>query len=285
WVSFGAAITICLLAIDPFIQSIIFYSGDFSNVDSMTASIARASMLDIGSWGRDPGIDIEYHGQGGVQDTYRSWQPSFNDTDLLEYIKEDFGNSLAELYHGLEPSWPTVIPRSDLKLQILDPNGRLPSGLQQVFNITQKAITTMMADVDDELAYSVNMAITDSTNITASFENAARLISFRMREMDNATQVGATEQWVIYIRVRWGFLAAPAILTVAAIAFSIHSIIRSHKIQHGTIESDPLKMLVAGLQHDARESVMTMASEGKKPDSVVVGLYEGKQGVELGLGR
>ncbi|KAH7144313.1 hypothetical protein B0J13DRAFT_635348 [Dactylonectria estremocensis] len=430
WVSFGAAITICLLAIDPFIQSIIFYSGDFANIDSLTASIPRASKLDIGSWERDTAIDIAYHDHMNVQATYRvypdmgmlftvqmgfvngstsrtteppgvscptgncswpaystlglcstcadisshmktktgngmddrchtslvywqnftqyelpygqnrtpvafhrgdgfsnstlscrntklevgvalrpnetyafqnwntlfasfailhasneywdnkvrweddqvratecglrfciqsykpemrngefkevmipmsferdpeSWQTGSDNTEFLEYIEEDFGNSLAELYDGAYLGWHTVIPRSNLKLQIVDPNGHLPNGLQRVFNITQKAITTMMANVDDDLAYSVNMAITDSTNIMASFENAARLISFRMREIDNATQIGTTEQWVIYIRVRWGFLAAPAILTVAAIVFSIHSIILVYSMTRGNM--------------------------------------------------
>jgi hypothetical protein len=60
----------------------------------------------------------------------------------------------------------------------------------------------MMRGLDPQAINSINRALSNSTNITATFNNVARLMSYQMRDTNGSPVQGYTEQWVIYIRVR-----------------------------------------------------------------------------------
>ncbi|KAF4467831.1 zinc-binding oxidoreductase [Fusarium albosuccineum] len=374
WVSFGAAITIGLLAIDPLLQSVILYQGKISPATGSMATIARSSKLDIGEWyshsahagvvtvngervsdnvncfdlfpdigcNKRDGIRtvlavsfrpeetysfqdwdtllasfVVLHAQdeywtnqilweeasvqatecalrycvqayqpimksgkvteGGISVSFKrvpsSWQldPIFegNEIDrkhrlLLNDLDAGFGNSLARLNES--ECW--MLPRYDLQLQLVEKNTSLPEDVQSTFNITHKSIATMMESLDSKAVASINRALSNSSNITAAFDAAARLMSFRIREIDNNPVEGFANDWVIYVRVRWPLITAPVAICIAVIVFAGRVIIESRRVSLEALKSDPMQLLLHGFDSASRDQLRENRNRGQKVDEV-----------------
>lgn len=127
-----------------------------------------------------------------------SYQPLMENFPLLRELKLDLGNSLALPREAGNDSGQ-VLPRSDLQLRIS--NEVMPNDVQTIFNITQKSIITMLSTMPGMVG-DINRALSTFDDISAPFDTVARLLSYRMREI-NATNVpGTSKRWDIYIRVR-----------------------------------------------------------------------------------
>lgn len=142
-----------------------------------------------------------------------SWQPHFHDHRLLEVVQADFDNSLARL----NERECYMILRSDLQLRLLDENVQLSNDVQQAFNITQKSISTIIASMDDVMVSSIEKALSNSTNFTASIELAASSLSYRMHKIDSTTLGGTARHSVVHIQVRWAFPTLPVFISVAGL--------------------------------------------------------------------
>ncbi|OTA92913.1 hypothetical protein M434DRAFT_386502 [Hypoxylon sp. CO27-5] len=207
--------------------------------------------------------------------------------DLMDMVQEDSRNSLAEFYitgfrgdatGGIE----TVLERTDLQIQIPQ-IANLPGDVQKSFNITQKSIVTMMNFLSaNSTLDSITYAVSNSTNITTTFETAAHLISNRVREIDGSMANGFSEQWVIYIHVRWDYFYFPVIVLAAGYLFIIVVILDSFGFGPEVMKSDLLPTLLFGLDSQTRMSLRNEKSEaGKCKDRTLVMLKEDADGLAL----
>ncbi|CAM1506822.1 Fc.00g064630.m01.CDS01 [Cosmosporella sp. VM-42] len=217
-----------------------------------------------------------------------SWQPLWHFNSLEheeppvseEDLETDFGNSLARL----NETECALIRRSDLQLRLKVPEDLdLPTDIQHVFNITQKSISTMISDMGPTMAQSIKKAMSNTANVTATFENVARLMTNRMREIDATSVQGTAQHWVIYIRVRWGFIAAPISISLAGITFALVIVWDSRRIPLRTLKSDPLNLLLHGLDNETRNQLRAGNRKEKEVSKMIVGLEKGEDGLELKL--
>ncbi|KAI0111055.1 hypothetical protein F4776DRAFT_360289 [Hypoxylon sp. NC0597] len=207
--------------------------------------------------------------------------------DLMDRVEQDSKNSLAEFYiTGFRSdSWggiETVLERTDLQIQIPQ-TANLPGDVQETFNITQKSIVTLMNFLSaNSTLDSITYAISNSTNLTTTFETAAHLISNRVREIDGSMANGFSEQWVIYIHVRWDYIYFPVIVLAAGYLFTIVVILDSFGFGPEVMKSDLLPTLLFGLDTQTRMSLRNEKSEeGKCKDRTLVMLNEDADGLAL----
>lgn len=208
-----------------------------------------------------------------------SWQPDESDPAVLGAIRDAFGNSLTR---GNGSGCP-LIPTSDLQLRLLDQDKPLPRGIQRIFNITQRSITTMMSSLDLKATDSIGRALSNSTNITATFDNAARLMSYQMRDTNGSPVRGDTQQWVIYIRVRWPLISGPAALLLATALFSGRIVTESRGIRLEAFKSEPLEMLLYGFDAKSRDCLRVNLKAGQSIEGEMIQLEEAIEGPELRL--
>ncbi|KAM0425072.1 hypothetical protein ACHAPT_009631 [Fusarium lateritium] len=208
-----------------------------------------------------------------------SWEHGETDPPTIKAIQDTVGNSLAVV----NETECYMIPRSDLQLSLLAKGDELQPDMQQTFNITQKSIITMMESLGPEAVRSINSALSTSTNITTTFNNAARMISYQMREANGTSVRGDTQQWVIYIRVRWPLISGPAVLFLAAVLFSGRVVMESRGIRLEMLKSEPLEMLLHGFDSKSREYLRTSRKAGQDVEGKVIRLEEAVEGPELRL--
>ncbi|KAF4982208.1 hypothetical protein FZEAL_2092 [Fusarium zealandicum] len=180
-----------------------------------------------------------------------SWQPDTNDKKFLDAVKADFSSSLARV----NESECLLMPRSDLRLELVEEDVRQLSNIQRTFNLTHKSVATMIQS----------------------------LVSYRMREIDHSRVQGITNRWVIYIRVRWPLIAGPVAMLLSVIAFATQVIIESRLLRLGTLKSDPLKMLLHGFDGESRDYLRADRNNSKDLDKATVRLAKGVEGPELRL--
>ncbi|KAI1411330.1 hypothetical protein F5Y13DRAFT_200940 [Hypoxylon sp. FL1857] len=197
--------------------------------------------------------------------------------DIMDKVEGDFGNSLAgldligfrpEITSGIE----SVLERTDLQIRFPDAT-KLPGDVQQEFNITQKSIVTMMdfLSTNSTLEY-ITYALSNSTNTTTTFEIAAHLISNRARETDGSMASGPSEQWVIYICVRWNYLWFPVIVVVAGYVFIIVVILDFFGLE--VMKSDLLPSLLFGPDAETRTLLRNERSQGRKCEEMMLAMWD-----------
>lgn len=205
-----------------------------------------------------------------------SWQTNPLARAAIERV---FGNSLAQEddYNCL------IVPRSDLQLRLLNEDNWLPPGIQRIFNISQKSIRTMMGSLDLQSVGFIHIPLSNSTNITATFNNVARLMSYQMRDSNGFPIQGYINQWVIYIRVRWQLISVPITLLLAAILFSARVVMESRGIELETFKSEPLEMLLYGFDAESRDYLRVIRKAGQNVEGKIIQLEEAVEGPELRL--
>lgn len=164
-----------------------------------------------------------------------------------------------------------LIDRTDLQLHMSHKRGADIS-VQTTFNITYKAVDTVIHDLETNLGPRLVDFLSSSGNITQTFERAARLMSYHMREAAGGSSVaaGETRQWVTYIRVRWGYMLLPIVLAVAIAVFAVGATAQSYRLGLNDFKGDTVSamLLVDGHTRD----VLRVESSGGRRDEVVRGL-------------
>ncbi|KAL2682882.1 hypothetical protein Neosp_007340 [[Neocosmospora] mangrovei] len=207
-----------------------------------------------------------------------SWQSDETDPLALEAIDRTIGTSLA----GLDLN-KCLVPRSDLQLRLLDQDNLLPPHVQRTFNITQRSIMTMMSSLEFEAIIFINRALSNSTNITATFNNVARVMSYQMRDINGSTVQGYTQEWVIYIRVRWSLIFGPVVVLLATVLFFVRVVMESRGIDLETFKSEPLEMLLYGFDAKSRDHLRVTRKAGQNVEGKMIQLEEAAEGPELRL--
>lgn len=177
-----------------------------------------------------------------------------------------------------------IVPRHDLQLEIPDAPGLAEA--DRLFNVTQKSMVTWQDYfAQGNTIAQITYALANSTNITKSFENAAQLMTNSMRERDGGTVVGRESRWVVYIRIRWGFLVFPVVSALAGLCFAVGAVVESRRLELPTLKTDAVAMLLHGLDSDTT-ALLRDAHRDRKADGldILVKLEDGKEGLKLRSG-
>lgn len=170
-----------------------------------------------------------------------------------------------------------LIDRTDLQLHMSHDYDE-DINVQTTFNITHKAIDTVIYDLETNLAPRLVDFLSSSGNLTQTFERAAKLMSYHMREAAGGSSVtaGETRLWVTYIHVRWGYMLLPIILAVAIAVFAVGATAQSYRLGLNDVKGDIVSamLLVDGHTRD----MLRVESSGGRRDEVV-------RGLRLQLGR
>jgi hypothetical protein len=62
WASLGAWVTLLLLAVDPFWQAVIQYSGQLVRIEHGAPSILTSRQINVGDWYKENTLTVDYHG-------------------------------------------------------------------------------------------------------------------------------------------------------------------------------------------------------------------------------
>lgn len=217
---------------------------------------------------------------------------SYNFTDDLSpeiraFIDQDFGRNWLTEGHkafvaGSELRYQTIIPRHDLQVKLPENDSHGTSNLS-IFNVTQRSIETMTYDlVQNSTLETLTYAISNTTNVTQTFDNIARLLTYRMREIDGSTAPGLTEQWVVFTVVQWNFLIFPVIVLVSGYIFTIGAAVDSHRLALRTMKSDTIATLLWGLDYNARQFLRAQSQQYDScSDKILVKLTPQETGLEL----
>ncbi|KAI1478382.1 hypothetical protein F4774DRAFT_426679 [Daldinia eschscholtzii] len=188
--------------------------------------------------------------------------------ELIDVVQREYGNSVSDITlkaFAETNNFPTLLERNDLQVEI-PITANVPEHVQRVFNITQTSIVTMMRTLADSTTLeSITYALSNSTNVTTSFDNAAHLLSNRMREIDGSMAYGSSEQWVIYTHVQWRFFALPIVVVVAGCLFVIGTILDSTRLQLETKKTDLLSTLITVVDPETR-AFLRKEKRGKDKD-------------------
>lgn len=198
---------------------------------------------DEGPWtDEDPGIALSRHG------------PSF----------PECGGSGNMTTGGFQP----LIDRTDLQLHLSHEHDAAIDD-QTTFNVTYKAIDTMIYDLETNLAPRLVDSLSASSNITQTFERAAKLMSYHMRETSSgsSTTAGETHQWVTYIRVQWNYVIFPIGLAVTIAVFAVGATAQSYRLGLNDVKGDTIStmLLVDGHTRD----VLRVKPGGGRRDEVI----------------
>ncbi len=218
-----------------------------------------------------------------------SFLPDVTDPEILADIVSDYGASLSLPYDlaydvatspvqatNGEASLQLVLPRTDLQLRL--PAENLASGgeTEGTLNVTLKSIaTTVYYFRQTSTLESMGFALSDSKNISATFENAARLMSNRIREIGGSLAKGEAQHWDVYVRIRWAFLAFPVLVSIAGFIFAVGAVVDSRKLKLEPMKTDLLSVLVHGLDDGDRAELRKQKEQGVLGDDIQVKVQRG----------
>ena len=177
------------------------------------------------------------------------------------------------------------IPRTDFSLEA-------PLGMHGIFNISQAAIDSVASYLgsllDSGLYLSHRLSLSSdglqrgsnqmralyaacsSPNSSPSyspepiFSNIAYAMTTAFRNAGNQStfQTGSTQEWTIYIQIRWGAISVPVLVTTFGVIFLAISIWRTRRAGLAQPWKDnPLPGLLAGLEGEQRRRMKSKLEE------------------------
>ncbi|RYC58830.1 hypothetical protein CHU98_g7379 [Xylaria longipes] len=196
------------------------------------------------------------------------------------------------------------LDRSNLELLIpLEDTQRfyLPENITRRFALTQHAVGSTVQFVNNEFfseqmvwpldgdgAYStppVVQALYQSTNLSATFNNAARSMTNWMRDISNTSpQIGTAQEWAIWIHVEWAYIAAPLATFVAGLAFCIYCIFETHKLGLEPWKTAAIATLTHSVDAETRAQLRHAYRQGyldKAARAMIVAYEDVGNGLEL----
>ncbi|KAI1361127.1 hypothetical protein F5Y08DRAFT_348159 [Xylaria arbuscula] len=175
----------------------------------------------------------------------------------------------------------SFIPRYDL--QIIIPPDTDYNNAPGMFNISQKSIATLTYDLSRNTTLdTLTFAISNTTNITQTFDNIAQLLTYRMREVDGTIISGFSQHWVVFTQVRWKFIIFPSIILVSGYVFIIGAILDSQRLDLKTMKGDTIATLLWGLDNGTRQYLRYEKQQYNRcSDNIVVRLSTEEDGLQL----
>ncbi|KAF2828887.1 hypothetical protein CC86DRAFT_454524 [Ophiobolus disseminans] len=197
------------------------------------------------------------------------------DMKIASAYDKDQGNKLYEPLVGLV--------KHDLRL-VLPPEAadkhRIPTG---GINVTQPFIQTLtealltfrgatprmeqknftLMAFPEIRAPAMMDALWNSTNLTTTFDNVAKSLTNHIRSDSPDRHQGTTQNWIIYIRVRWAYLAYPIGMLVIGMSYVISTIIESARLRMPVWKEAALPTLLYGLDEETQR-LLRHKEEGEK---------------------
>jgi hypothetical protein len=213
--------------------------------------------------------------------------PSTQAQSIMDGMNDDFGHSLA--YLGQKAYFYTsstiVVNRTDSQLSLSNTVSVLDS-VHKTFNITQKAITTISSFLtENSTLQGITYSLSDSINLSATFETAARMLSNRFRDIDGSVASGTTQQGEIYTHVAWVYFYVPAAILGFGVIFSLGVAFQSYHQKMENMKSNTMETLLHGLDSDTRELLKAEKKGGIERKKVIVRLHDERNGFNLRSGN
>ncbi|KAK8009969.1 hypothetical protein PG990_008934 [Apiospora arundinis] len=195
------------------------------------------------------------------------------------WVNDDFGISLASHYPNYNVSGCGILERTNLKLRIPS-DVALPREVQRDFNITQASIITIMDGIWNGTQNILDV-LSGSTSLATSFENAARLMSYQIRELDNTKHSGVAQKWTTYIRISWPFMILPIAVSLLGFVFSLKIMLESRRYNVQVMKARMLESMLHGLNEETGEKLRNSKVKEKMEEHVFVRLRDGYDGLRL----
>ncbi|KAK8052342.1 hypothetical protein PG993_003727 [Apiospora rasikravindrae] len=210
-----------------------------------------------------------------------SFQPTnhqaADNATVKQWIKYDFGSSL---YSRVFNSTCAIMGRDDLQLRIPD-SATAPNDIQRTFSITQASITTIVDEIVSDGSQRIFDALNESTSLATSFENAARLMSYQIRELDGTRLPGSAQKWTIYIQIRWQFMIFPIVTSILGSIFSVTVMLGSRRSKTRIMKANMLESMLHGLDEETSTQLRNSNVKDKMEKHVFVKLRDGPEGLRL----
>ncbi|KAH8892719.1 hypothetical protein GQ53DRAFT_822236 [Thozetella sp. PMI_491] len=167
-------------------------------------------------------------------------------------------------------------PRNDLQIELTD----APFGVQTVFNVTQASILSMANFYTQNMTrQAISAALFTSNNFTATFETASKALSIQMRELDGTAVSATTEEWELYVHVRWPFLSFSVIIFLASAIFTAVTLRDSRRLGLRALKTSPLAMLLNSFDYETKEALR--ADKTLDVNGVIIRAENGNGGLAL----
>ncbi|KAK7996496.1 N4-(beta-N-acetylglucosaminyl)-L-asparaginase [Apiospora arundinis] len=173
-----------------------------------------------------------------------------------------------------------ILSRSELQLHIPD-HVLAPNEIQRNFIITQASITTIIDELVSDASQRIFDALNESTSLPTSFENAARFMSYQIRELDGTRVPGIAQKWTIYIHIRWQFMIFPIVTSVLGSVFSVVVMLGSGKGKTRIMKANMLESMLHGLDEETSTQLRNTNVKEKMEKHVYVRLRDGPEGLLL----
>ncbi|KAF2148064.1 hypothetical protein K461DRAFT_298162 [Myriangium duriaei CBS 260.36] len=123
----------------------------------------------------------------------------------------------------------------------------------------------------------------NSTNLSRTFDNLARSITYNFRNSNNKGQSGITQTWDISYAIRWQLVAVPAAILAGGVIFLIAIIIRTHQYKVPAWKSNAIATMVFSVDDQIRRQVRHRLrySSLKEVGKIKVAMNKGVDGIEL----
>ncbi|KAH8900290.1 hypothetical protein GQ53DRAFT_741222 [Thozetella sp. PMI_491] len=173
--------------------------------------------------------------------------------------------------------------RLDLQLALQLPAGSdLANKVQTTFNITQLAIESSVVFLTrNDTLDMISASLIESSNLTATFEHAARIMSLRLRQNDGNITSGEVEEWVVFVRMQWPYLAFPVAMYVLAVIYALGMMftVSGHELK--MTKGELLPVMLHGLNDETKASLNEMKLRGENVTEITIKLKDIDSGVQL----
>jgi hypothetical protein len=95
-------------------------------------------------------------------------------------------------------------------------------------------------------------ALWNSTNLTTTFENVARSLTFQIRNSAPSRHQGTTQKWTIRVRVNWAYLAFPISLLTMGLVYVVLTIVESTRLRVPAWKEKALPTLLYGFDDETQ---------------------------------
>ncbi|KAK1675306.1 hypothetical protein BDP55DRAFT_552815 [Colletotrichum godetiae] len=196
---------------------------------------------------------------------YRSATGLNTDNSLRFNISQNTAGSITGAFANQFARRPSPLTKKQL---VYPPLRRSPQVLQQQPNVITSLGTCR--------------------NFTAMFEAAAAGLTKYIRDLslEDEPLEGKTLQWVVHIRVRWGFLSLPMAALLGGCLFCLFSIIETRRLGLPAWRGSSLAGLAHGLDAESRERLRAadgVSQMDAHADRVKVRFLDSPMGPELRL--
>lgn len=208
-------------------------------------------------------------------------------------VDGDLGLSLDQrFYGGYAAIWRTplqlYLPPAGVAA-LSGASGEVPA-FPQRFNITANAIASFQLSLTSDSAQTaIKRALDASHDFSATFARAARIITNQLRGADprRSTVQGTANRWAVHVRVRWPYLAFPAVVVLAGAVVLVAAALSTRLLRMEALKTDAAAVMLFGLDEEARGLIRgelaelggKWRAEKRKAGEALVSLEDGADGM------